>query len=176
MNLGLKGEKMLVENKKDRLILVTGSTGYIGGRLIPRLLELGYRIRCMVRDLARLQAHTWLSDVEIVAGDVLQPDSLMPAMQGVSAAYYLVHSMSSGSDFHQLDLTAAHNFGAAAREAGVERIIFLGGLAVAASDLSEHLRSRLQTGDSLRIAGVPVTEFRAGVIVGSGSVSFEMIR
>jgi uncharacterized protein YbjT (DUF2867 family) len=167
---------MCLEDKKHRLILVTGSTGYIGGRLVPRLLELGYHIRCLVRDPARLQAHTWLRDVEIVAGDVLQPDSLVPAMQGVSAAYYLVHSMSSGSDFHQLDLTAARNFGAAARGAGVERIIFLGGLAEAASDLSEHLRSRLQTGDSLRTAGVPVTEFRAGVIVGSGSVSFEMIR
>ena len=122
---------MSLEDKKNRLILVTGSTGYIGGRLVPRLLELGYHIRCLVRDPARLQAHTWLRDVEIVAGDVLQPDSLVPAMQGVSAAYYLVHSMSSGSDFHPLDLTAAHNFSAAAQGAGVERIIFLGGLAEA---------------------------------------------
>ena len=100
------GEKMSVEDKKHHLILVTGSTGYIGGRLVPRLIEQGYHIRCLVRDPARLQAHAWLRDVEIVAGDVLQPDSLVPAMQGVSAAYYLVHSMSSGSDFHQLDLTA----------------------------------------------------------------------
>ncbi len=167
---------MLVENKKDLLILVTGATGYIGGRLVPRLLELGYRIRCLVRDPAPLQGYSWRSAVEIVAGDVLQPDSLVPAMQGVSAAYYLIHSMSSGSDFHQLDLTAAHNFGTAAQSAGVERIVFLGGLAETTSNLSEHLRSRLQTGDKLRSAGVPVTEFRAGVIVGSGSVSFEMIR
>jgi uncharacterized protein YbjT (DUF2867 family) len=176
MDLGLKGEIMLVENKKDRLILVTGATGYIGGRLVPRLLELGYRIRCLVRDPAPLQRYAWRSAVEIVAGDVLQPNTLVPAMQGVSAAYYLVHSMSAGSDFHQLDLIAAHNFGTAAQSAGVERIIFLGGLAEAASDLSEHLRSRLQTGDTLRSAGIPVTEFRAGVIVGSGSISFEMIR
>jgi len=167
---------MLVENKKDSLILVTGATGYIGGRLVPRLLELGYRIRCLVRDPAPLQRYAWRNAVEIVAGDVLQPDTLLLAMQGVSAAYYLVHSMSAGSDFHQLDLIAAHNFGTAAQSAGVERIIFLGGLAETTSNLSEHLRSRLQTGDTLRSAGIPVTEFRAGVIVGSGSISFEMIR
>jgi uncharacterized protein YbjT (DUF2867 family) len=167
---------MLVENKKDRLILVTGSTGYIGGRLVPRLLELGYRIRCMVRDPAPLKRYSWRSAVEIVAGDVLEPDTLVPAMQGVSAAYYLIHSMSAGSEFHQLDLIAAHNFSTSAKNAGVERIIFLGGLAETTSNLSEHLRSRLQTGDTLRSAGIPVTEFRAGVIVGSGSISFEMIR
>jgi uncharacterized protein YbjT (DUF2867 family) len=156
--------------------LVTGCTGYIGGRLVPRLLEMGYRVRCLVRDLARLQGRPWQSAVEIVVGDVLQPDSLAPAMQGVFAAYYLVHSLAGGSDFQQRDLTAAHNFGTAARAANIERIIFLGGLAEAAPGLSEHLRSRQQTGDALRAAGVPVTEFRAGVIVGSGSLSFEMIR
>ena len=165
-----------MEDTNRPLILVTGATGYIGGRLIPRLLELGYRVRCLVRDPVRLQGRSWQADVEIVAGDVLQPESLAPAMQGVSAAYYLVHSLAGGSDFHQRDLTAAGHFGAAARAAGIERIIFLGGLAEAASGLSEHLRSRQQTGDSLRSAGVPVTEFRAGVIVGSGSLSFEMIR
>jgi uncharacterized protein YbjT (DUF2867 family) len=158
------------------LILVTGSTGYIGGRLVPRLLEAGYRIRCLVRDPVRLQGRPWQRDVEIVAGDMLQPDSLTPAMQGVAAAYYLVHSLAGGSDFHQRDLIAARNFGLTAQAAGVERILFLGGLAEAAPGLSEHLRSRQQTGDCLRSAGVPVTEFRAGVIVGSGSLSFEMIR
>ena len=158
------------------LILVTGSTGYIGGRLIPRLLEMGYRVRCLVRDPVRLQGRPWQSDVEIVAGDMLQPDSLAPAMQGVSTAYYLVHSLAGGSDFHQRDLTAARNFGAAAQATGIERIIYLGGLAKTTPGLSEHLRSRQQTGDCLRSAGVPVTEFRAGVIVGSGSLSFEMIR
>jgi len=158
------------------LILVTGATGYIGGRLVPRLLEQGYRIRCLVRDASRLQGRSWQNAVEIVTGDVLQPDTLAPAMQGVQAAYYLVHSMGGGSGFHQRDLNAAGNFGAAARAAHVERIIYLGGLAEASPALSEHLRSRQQTGDSLRSAGVPVTEFRAGVIVGSGSLSFEMIR
>ena len=170
---------MQIEDPRHRPILVTGSTGYIGGRLVPRLLEMGYRVRCLVRDPARLQGRPWQNSVEIVAGDILQPESLAPAMQGVQAAFYLVHSLGSGSDFHQRDLDAAGYFGAAARTAGIERIIFLGALAEAAPGLSEHLRSRQQTGDALRAASVPVTpvtEFRAGVIVGSGSLSFEMIR
>ena len=161
---------------ESRLILVTGATGYIGGRLVPRLLELGYKVRCLTRDPARLQGRPWFDQVEIAAGDVLQPETLAPAMQGVDTAYYLVHSLASGADFHQRDLTAATNFGAAARAAGIQRIIYLGGLAEPETGLSEHLRSRQQTGDTLRAAGVPVTEFRAGVIVGSGSISFEMIR
>jgi uncharacterized protein YbjT (DUF2867 family) len=167
---------MSLEDKNHRLILVTGTTGYIGGRLVPRLLELGYRIRCLARDPTPMKRYSWRSDVEIIAGDVLKPDTLVPAMQSVSAAYYLVHSMSAGSDFHQRDLIAAHNFGTTAQNAGVERIIFLGGLAETTSNLSEHLRSRLQTGEALRSTGIPLTEFRAGVIVGSGSISFEMIR
>jgi len=167
---------MSIENSGNRPILVTGSTGYIGGRLVPRLLEMGYRVRCLVRDPSRLQGRPWHDSIEIVTGDMLQPESLGPAMEGVQAAYYLVHSLGSGSDFHQRDLDAAGHFGAAARAAGIERIIFLGALAEAAPGLSEHLSSRQQSGDSLRAAGVPVTEFRAGVIVGSGSLSFEMIR
>ena len=163
-------------NSNRDLILVTGATGYIGGRLVPRLLDSGYRVRCLVRDAARLQGRAWQSSVEIVVGDVLQPDSLASAMEGVKTAYYLVHSMGGGSDFHEQDMIAARNFGEVARTAGVERIIYLGGLAEFSSALSEHLRSRQQTGDALRKAGVPVTEFRAGVIVGSGSLSFEMIR
>jgi uncharacterized protein YbjT (DUF2867 family) len=167
---------MSAENENRPCILVTGATGYIGGRLIPRLLEMGYRVRCLVRDPARLQGRPWHSDVEIVAGDVLQPESLAQAMQGVQVAYYLIHSLGAGADFHQRDMTAAGNFSTAAGAAGVERIIYLGGLAEASPGLSEHLRSRQQTGDSLRSGGVPVTEFRAGVIVGSSSLSFEMIR
>lgn len=155
---------------------MSGATGYIGGRLVPRLLELGYRVRCLVRDPARLQGRPWHADVEIVAGDVLKPESLATAMHSVSAAYYLVHSMAGGAGFHTRDMDAATNFGHAALRAGVDRVIYLGGLAESSADLSEHLRSRQQSGDALRATGVAVTEFRAGVIVGSGSLSFEMIR
>jgi uncharacterized protein YbjT (DUF2867 family) len=159
----------------DELILLTGVTGYIGGRLVRRLLAEGRRVRCLVRDPTRLQGRTWEGDVDVVTGDVLDAASLHSAMSGVSAAYYLVHSLGS-ADFHARDLTAARNFGAAAAAAGASRIIYLGGLAESGTRLSEHLRSRQQTGDALREAGVEVTEFRAGVIVGSGSLSFEMIR
>lgn len=158
------------------LILVTGATGYIGGRLIPNLLQMGYRVRCLVRDPVRLQGRPWQHAVETVAGDVLKPETLVSGLQGIHTAYYLVHSLASGADFHARDLTAATNFAVAAQAAGVQRIIYLGGLAKSSSGLSEHLRSRQQTGDALRSTGIPVTEFRAGVIVGSGSLSFEMVR
>ena len=167
---------MASETTTRRLILVTGATGYIGGRIVPRLLDMGYRVRCLVRDPARLQGRPWQAGVEIVAGDVLKPETLGPAMAGVSVAYYLVHSLAAGHDFHERDMRAATAFGEAAMAAGVERVIFLGGLAEASPALSEHLRSRQQTGDALRATGIPVTEFRAGVIVGSSSLSFEMIR
>ena len=159
-----------------KLILVTGATGYVGGRLVPRLLEAGYRVRCFVRDPARLQGRAWLAQVDIISGDVFQPQSLLAAMQGVSAVYYLVHSLGGGSDFSERDLLAARNCGEAAKAAGVQRIVYLGGLGDPQSNLSPHLRSRQETGVALREAGVPVTEFRAAVIVGSGSLSFEMIR
>ena len=158
------------------LVLVTGATGYIGGRLVPRLLTAGVRVRCLVRDASRLQGRPWRGQVELVEGDVLQPASLTAAMDGVDAAYYLVHSLGAGADFSERDVQAARNFGTAARAAGVGRIIYLGGLGDPATALSAHLRSRQLTGDALREGGLSVTEFRAGVIVGSGSLSFEMIR
>ena len=161
---------------KDTFVLVTGVTGYIGGRLVPQLIEAGYRIRVLVRDRNRLQGRAWLNQVDVVEGDVLDPDSLLTVMSGVTAGYYLVHSMSGSADFHQRDLQAARNFGNAARANGIERIIYLGGLGDPHSDLSKHLRSRQQTGQALKESGVPVTEFRAAVVVGSGSISFEMIR
>jgi uncharacterized protein YbjT (DUF2867 family) len=175
-DLGWRKDTLHMDNSPSPILLITGATGYIGGRLVPRLLETGARLRCLVRDPARLQSRSWYNAVEIASGDVLQPESLAAAMQGVSVAYYLIHSMGGGADFHQRDVIAAQNFGNAARAAGVQRVIFLGGLAEDSSALSEHLRSRQQTGDVLRATGVPVTEFRAGVIVGSGSLSFEMIR
>jgi uncharacterized protein YbjT (DUF2867 family) len=158
------------------LILVTGVTGYVGGRLVPRLLAAGYRVRCLARDPSRLQGRPWLNQVELARGDTLQPDSLGLAMRDVEVVYYLVHSMAGGSNFSEQDLISARNCAQAARAAGVKRIIYLGGLGDPEAELSPHLRSRHQTGEALREAGVPVTEFRAAVIVGSGSLSFEMIR
>ena len=158
------------------LILVTGATGYIGGRLIPLLLERGYRVRCLVRDPLRLQGRAWESQVEIVVGDALNPASLASAVSGINVAFYLIHSMKMGKNFKVRDIQAAANFGQAAQEAGVERVIYLGGLGDPEGRLSTHLRSRQTTGDALRQSGVPVCELRAGVIVGSGSISFEMIR
>ena len=158
------------------LVLVTGATGYVGGRLAPRLLEAGFRVRVLARDPARLQGREWLDRVEVARGDVLKAESLLAAMASVEVAYYLIHSMSDTADFHQRDLAAAGNFAQAARAAGVRRIIYLGGLGDPDADLSHHLRSRQETGQALRAAGVPVTEFRSAIVVGSGSVSFEMIR
>jgi uncharacterized protein YbjT (DUF2867 family) len=160
----------------SKLILVTGATGYVGGRLVPRLLAAGYRVRCLVRDPARLQGRPWLNQVELAQGDMLQSDSLITAMRDVAAVYYLVHSLGAGGDFSDRDLVAARHCGKAANQAGVERIIYLGGLGDPHAELSAHLRSRQETGAALREVGVPVTEFRAAVIVGSGSLSFEMIR
>jgi uncharacterized protein YbjT (DUF2867 family) len=161
----------------DQLILVTGVTGYVGGRLVPRLLAEGYRVRVLVRGRAdRLGGRSWRDDVEVFVGDVLQPADLAAAMDGVTAAYYLIHSMQGNDEFSQRDVQAASNFANAANAAGVRRIIYLGGLGDPDAELSEHLRSRQDTGAALRLAGVPVTEFRAGMIVGSGSLSFEMVR
>ncbi|GIV77042.1 MAG: NAD-dependent epimerase [Litorilinea sp.] len=157
-------------------VLVTGATGYIGSRLIPRLLEAGYTVRAMGREMGRLQGRPWSRQVELVEGDVLKPETLPTALAGVHTAYYLIHSLAGGDDFHQRDLEAARHFGETARRAGVQRLIYLGGLGDPTADLSRHLRSRQETGEALRASGLPVTEFRAAIIVGSGSISFEMIR
>ena len=170
------GAKLYTMMTQRKLILVTGATGYVGGRLVPRLLDAGYRVRCLVRDPSRLQGRPWLDRVELVPGDVFQPESLAAGLRDVGVVYYLIHSLGGGSDFPERDLVAARHCGAAAKQAGVERIIYLGGLGDPAASLSPHLRSRQETGAALREAGVPVTEFRAAVIVGSGSLSFEMIR
>jgi len=157
-------------------ILVTGATGYIGGRLIPRLLDQGYMVRVFVRDADRIQGRSWLEHVDVVEGDVLDPETLPPALMGVDAAYYLIHNMSEEEGYRQQEIIAARNFGKAAKQAQVKRIIYLGGLGDPQEDLAPHLRSRQATGEELANHGVPVTEFRAAIIVGSGSMSFEMIR
>jgi uncharacterized protein YbjT (DUF2867 family) len=157
-------------------VLVTGATGYIGGRLVPSLVAAGYEVRVLVRDAGRLEGRPWRSLVDVAVGDVFDRESIRSALESVSTTYYLVHSMAGGSDFHEQDLRAARAFGQAAREAGVGRIIYLGGLGDPSTDLSQHLRSRQATGDALRESDVPVTEFRAAVVVGAGSISFEMVR
>ncbi len=164
--------------KKTTRCLVTGVTGYIGGRLVPELVKEGYKVRVLSRDSDRLQGRPWIDEVEVVEADVLEPETLPAALENIDVAYYLIHSMSGkgSSDFHQKDINAAKNFGAAAKQQNVERIIYLGGLGDPDDQLSEHLASRQQTGSILRESGVPVTEFRAAIVVGSGSKSFEMIR
>jgi uncharacterized protein YbjT (DUF2867 family) len=157
-------------------VLVTGATGYVGGRLVPELLAADHRVRVLVRDAQRLQGREWLPQVEVATVDLLQPRGLDAALAGVRAAYYLVHSMARGSGYRERDLKAARAFGAAAARAGVHRIVYLGGLGDPRTDISQHLRSRHETGVALRQGGVAVTEFRAAVVVGSGSISFEMIR
>lgn len=167
---------MVAAQSIDSQILVSGATGYIGGRLVPALLQAGYRVRVLVRDARRLQGRPWLSQVEVVEGDVLQAETLPPALRGVAVAYYLVHSMAASQDFDRRDRQAAQNFAEVAHQQGVQRIIYLGGLGDPQANLSHHLRSRQITGEVLRQAGVPLTEFRAAIVVGSGSISFEMIR
>lgn len=157
-------------------ILVSGATGYVGRKLLPLLVEAGYEVTAMVRDKSRKESFAF-PKIRVVIADALQPDSLPEAMLGIDVAYYLIHSMAaSGGDFHERDLRAAKNFAVAAREAGVKRIIYLGGLVSDTAEISKHLKSRQESGEVLRNFGPPLTEFRAGIIVGNGSISFEMIR
>ncbi len=157
------------------IILLTGATGYVGGRLLALLSQDGGRVRCLARQREHLLSRV-PAGVEVVQGDVLDPKSLGPAMQGVAVAYYLVHSMGATGSFEEQDRQAAENFGTAAHAAGVKRIIYLGGLGEEDPALSAHLRSRHEVGERLRASGVPVIELRASIIIGSGSLSFEMIR
>ncbi|MET8837510.1 SDR family oxidoreductase [Micromonospora sp. NPDC004540] len=157
--------------------LVTGATGYIGGRLAPRLLADGHTVRCLARRAGRLRDVPWASRAEIAEGDLRRPETLPAAFEGVEVAYYLVHSLGQRG-FEAADREAAENFAAAARAAGVRRIVYLGGPEPAADRNvpSAHLRSRAEVGRILLAAGVPTAVLRAAVIIGSGSASFEMLR
>jgi len=157
------------------MILLTGATGYVGGRLLHVLETSGHRLRCLARRPDDLRARVG-SATEVVHGDVLDRASLDAALAGVSTTYYLVHSMAGGERFEAADREAARNFGQAAHAAGVRRIVYLGGLGDPDETLSPHLRSRHETGAVLRESGVPVVEFRASIVIGGGSLSFEMIR
>jgi uncharacterized protein YbjT (DUF2867 family) len=157
-----------------RLLLVTGASGYVGGRLVRALEERGERLRCLARRPQDLAARL-SPDVEVVGGDVLDPRSLAGALEGVDTAFYLVHGMGSRTDFQEDDRRGATNFAHAARAAGVRRIVYLGGLGMA-TDLSPHLASRHEVGRILRESGVTTIELRASIILGSGSLSFEMVR
>ena len=157
------------------LVLLTGATGYIGGRLLKGLEKAGRSVRCLARNPEFLKMRA-AAKTEVVKGDCLDPASLPAVMAGVHTAYYLVHSMGSSGKFEEEDRQAAQNFADAARQAGVHRIIYLGGLGAQGRALSAHLRSRQEVADVLRSSEVPVIEFRASIVIGSGSLSFEMIR
>jgi uncharacterized protein YbjT (DUF2867 family) len=174
MDIPLLGEGQ--EARVDKLILVTGATGYIASRLIPRLLERGYRVRCLARQPRRLTGRSWFPYVKVIQGDVMTPSTLAQALDGVHTAYYLIHNMTYGRGYTERELEGAWRFATAAAQAGVRHIIYLGGLADPEQHIAPHMRSRIETGKVLREGQVPVTEFRAGVITGSGSISFEMIR
>jgi uncharacterized protein YbjT (DUF2867 family) len=157
-------------------VLVLGASGYVGGRLVPRLLDSGYAVRCIARDPAKLRGTPWAGRAEIVRGDLLQPGDLHHAFRDIDVVYHLVHSMAAGEDFAGRDRRIAATVARLAAAAGVGRIVYLGGLTAEDAPESEHMRSRAEVAEVLRAGAVPVTELRAAVIIGSGSASFEMLR
>ena len=164
------------ESGKPALCLVTGATGYIGGRLIVELLKHGYRVRILARNADRLKYHPWIDQVEVSEGDAHNPDVLAEAMIGVDVAYYLLHALMSKDNFEQEERDMAKGFGEAAKASGVKRIVYLGGIIAPNEVMSPHLQARAETGKILRESGVATIELRAGVVIGSGSASFEMLR
>ena len=157
--------------------LVTGASGYIGGRLVPELLAAGHQVRCMARDPGKLADRPWSDDVNVVQADATEPAGVRRALDGVDVAYYLIHSLGTGASFEQRDRVAAQVFAGAARQAGVRRLVYLGGIVSGPpGELSPHLRSRGEVGEILLGSGVPTAAVQAAVIIGSGSASFEMLR
>lgn len=156
--------------------LVTGATGYIGGLLVPRLLDDGWKVRVLTRSSERLRGRDWADRVEVVEGDATSEADLRRALSGTDVAYYLVHSMDGGGDLARRDRELAEGFAAAASETGVQRIVYLGGLHPEGADLSEHLASRVEVGQILLDGPVPAAVLQAAVVLGNGSVSFDMLR
>ena len=156
-------------------VLVTGATGYIGGRLVRELLDEGLQVRVLVRDAARTQGHSWENDVEIAVGDASSFEDVSAALRDVDTCYYLLHSLNIGSNFQEIENDMALTFARACEAAHVKQIIYLGGINNDTA-ISKHLKSRTQVGESLRASGIPTIELRAGMVLGSGSASFEMLR
>ncbi|HEY9267784.1 MAG TPA: NAD(P)H-binding protein [Mycobacterium sp.] len=156
--------------------LVTGATGYIGSRLVPALLERGHEVRAMARTPDKLSSAPWRDRVEVVRGDLTDPGSLTAAFEDVDVVYYLVHSMGTSKDFVAEEAQSARNVVAAAKSAGVRRVVYLSGLHPEGAALSRHLASRTEVGEILIDSGVETLVLQAGIVVGSGSASFEMIR
>lgn len=157
-------------------VLVTGATGYIGGRLVRELLQHDYVVRVMVRDASRVADYPWAAEVEIAVGDARDASAVAEALKDVDVAYYLLHALLVRDDFEAEERELAATFGAAAKAAGVSRIVYLGGMISGDNHLSPHMNARVATGEILRASGVPTIELRAGVVIGSGSASFEMLR
>jgi uncharacterized protein YbjT (DUF2867 family) len=163
-------------NRPDRAALVTGASGYIGGLLAPRLLAEGWRVRALTRNRRSLEGRPWADDVEVVEGDAASAEDLRRALGGVRVAYFLIHAMGGGRDFAATDRRTAEAFAAAAREADVTRIVYLGGLHPEGEELSPHLASRVEVGEILLGSGVPTAVLQAAVVLGDGSASFDMLR
>jgi uncharacterized protein YbjT (DUF2867 family) len=161
---------------QPQMVLVTGVTGYLGSRLVPRLLEGGHHVRVLTRDRRKVDSREWLGRVDVVEGDAAAAETLAEALDGVDIAYYLLHSMDGKPGFVERDRELAATFGRVAKEQDVDRIVYMSGLHPRGRDLSEHLASRVEVGEILMGSGVPTAVLQAAVIIGSGSASFEMLR